>query len=136
LAKAQAHLKSLRAAAAAGRGIVKAKDDPTLADLERRVSTLQEQWRDYQRRFTSNYLAIDPDATSLRARLDNLQQQLTAQRAASVQVALAEAEAEASAAQNAVNQLRDDVAANQQQAKEFATHLNEYKALREDLNHV
>jgi len=53
-----------------------------------------------------------------------------------VQAALAEAEAEASAAQNAVNQLRDDVAANQQQAKEFATHLNEYKALREDLNHV
>ena len=136
LAKAQAHLKSLRAAAAAGRGVVKAKDDPTLADLERRVSVLQEQWRDYQRRFTSNYLAIDPDATSLRARLDNLQQQLTAQRAVSVQAALAEAEAEASAAQNAVNQLRDDVATNQQQAKEFATHLNEYKTLREDLNHV
>ncbi len=136
LAKAQAHLKSLRAAAAAGRGVVKTKDDPTLADLERRVSALHEQWRDYQRRFTSNYLAIDPDATSLRARLDNLQQQLIAQRAASVQAALAEAEAEALAAQNAVNQLRDDVAVNQQQAKEFATHLNEYKALREDLNHV
>ena len=49
---------------------------------------------------------------------------------------MAEAEAEVSAAQNAVNQLRDDVAINQQQAKEFATHLNEWETLREDLNHV
>ena len=69
--KAQAHLKSLRAAAAAGRGVVKAKDDPTLADLERRVSVLQEQWREYQRRFTSNYLAIDPDATLINDILNN-----------------------------------------------------------------
>jgi uncharacterized protein involved in exopolysaccharide biosynthesis len=136
LATAQAHLKSLRAAAAAGRGVVKAKDDPTLADLERRASALQEQWREYQRRYTPGYLAIDPNAISLRARLDDLQQQLTSQHAASVQAALTEAEEDVSAAQNAVEQLRSDVTTNQQQAKEFAAHLNEYKALREDLDHV
>ncbi len=135
LAKAQAHLQSLKAAAAAGKGVVKAKDDPTLADLERRVSELREQWREQQLRYTSNYLAVDPDATSLRARLENLEQQVTSQRAASVQAALAEAEEDVSAAQTTVAQLRRDVAANQQQAKEFATHLNEYKALREDLDH-
>jgi len=135
LAKAQAHLQTLRAAAAAGKGIVKAKDDLTLADLERRVSSLREQWRDQQRRYTAAYLAIDPDATSLKARLENLEEQLTAQRAASVRAALIEAEEELSASQAALEQLRRDVADNQKQAQEFATHLNEYKSLREDLDH-
>jgi uncharacterized protein involved in exopolysaccharide biosynthesis len=136
LAKAQARLQSLRTAAAAGRGVVKAKDDPTLADLERRVSALQEIWHEYQRRYTPGYLTIDPNALSLRARLDDLQQQLTSQHAASVQAALTEAEEDVSAARGAVDQLRADVATNQQQAKEFAAHLNEYKTLREDLDHV
>jgi polysaccharide biosynthesis transport protein len=135
LAKAQAHLQTLRTAAAAGKGIVKAKDDPTLADMERRVSMLREQWRDQQRRYTAAYLAIDPGATSLKARLEELDGQVTTQRAASIRAALLEAEEELSAAQTAVEQLRRDVADNQKHALEFATHLNEYKSLREDLDH-
>jgi polysaccharide biosynthesis transport protein len=136
LAKAQAHLQTLRAAAAAGKGIVKDKDNSMLADLERRVSGLHELWGEEQRRYTATYLAIDPDARSLQARLENLEGQLTTQRAASVRAALAEAEEELSAAQAAVEQLRRDVADNQKEAQEFATHLNEYKALREDLDHL
>jgi polysaccharide biosynthesis transport protein len=135
LAKAQAYFQSLKAAAVAGKGVVKAKDDPTLADLERRVSVLREQWRDLQRRYTSNYLAIDPSATALRARLEDLEQQLKTQHATSVQTALAEAEEKVSAAQAAADRLLRDVAANQQKAQEFTTHLDEYKALQADLDH-
>ena len=135
LAKAQAHLQTLRAAVADGKGIVKEKDDPMLTDLEHRVSGLQEQWREQQRRYTPAYLAIDPDATSIKARLENLEEQLTTQRAASVRAALTDAEEELSATQAAVEQLRRDVADNQKEAQEFATHLNEYKSLREDLDH-
>jgi len=136
LAKAQGHLQALRNAVAAGKAVVRAKDDPTIADLEQRVSVLREQWRDLQRRYTPNYLALDADARSLRARLDNLDEQLKAQHAASERAALAEAQEELSSAQAAVDQLRKDVADNQRQAQEFATHLNEYKALREDLDHI
>ena len=135
-AKAQAHLQALRASVAAGKAVIRAKDDPTLADMEKRASLLREQVRDQQRRFTPKYLSIDPDATSVRARLENLEQQLTTQRAASVRAALVEAEEEMSSAQAAVEQLRRDVADNQKQAQEFATHLSEYKALREDLDHL
>ena len=119
LAKAQAHLQTLRAAVADGKGIVKEKDDPMLTDLEHRVSGLQEQWREQQRRYTPAYLAIDPDATSIKARLENLEEQLTTQRAASVRAALTDAEEELSATQAAVEQLRRDVADNQKEAQEL-----------------
>ena len=136
LAKAQGHLQALTNAAAAGKAVIRAKDDPTIADLEQRVSVLREQWRELERRFTPAYLTLDADARSLRARLDNLDEQLRSQRAASVKAALAEAQEDLSAARAAVDQLRQDMSDNQKQAQEFATHLSEYKALREDLDHI
>jgi polysaccharide biosynthesis transport protein len=136
LAKAQGHLQALKNAIAAGKAVVRAKDDPTIADLEQRASALREQWHDLERRYTPNYLAVDADAKSLRARLENLIEQLKSQHAASERAALAEAREELSAAQMAVDQLRNDMSDNQKQAQEFATHLNEYKALREDLDHI
>jgi len=136
LAKAQGHLQALTNAVAAGKAVIRAKDDPTIADLEQRVSVLREQWHDLERRYTPTYLALDADARSLRARLENLGEQLKSQRAASAQAALAEAHEDLSAAQAAVDQLRKDVSDNQKQAQEFATHLSEYKALREDLDHI
>jgi len=136
LAKAQAHLQTLTAATAAGRGVVRAKDDPTLAAMEQRSSLLHEQLRDLQRRFTPQYLAIDPNATALQARLKDLDEQLTAERTASAHAALAEAQQETSAAQASVDQLQRDVANNQKQAQEFATHLSEYKTQRADLDHL
>jgi succinoglycan biosynthesis transport protein ExoP len=136
LAKAQGHLQALRNSIAAGKAVIRAKDDPRIADLEQRVSVLREQWHDFQRRYTPNYLALDADATSLRARLENLDEQLKTQHAVSERAALSEAQEDLASAQTAVEQLRKDMADNQKQAQEFATHLNEYKALREDLDHI
>ena len=131
LAKAKGRLQALRISAATGNVGARAKDDPTLADLEQRASALREQWGDLQRRYTPDFLSLDPDAKSLRARLENLEEQLKSQRAVSGRAALADAQQELSAAQAEVDRLRQDVADNQKQAQAFATHLNDYKALRE-----
>ena len=136
LAKAQGRLQALRNSIAAGKAVIRAKDDPTLADLEQRTSVLREQWHDLQRRYTPGYLALDADAKSLQARLENLQDQLKSQHAASERAAFSEAQEDLAAAQAAVERLRKDIADNQKQAQEFATLLNEYKALREDLDHI
>ena len=136
LAKAQGHLQALRNSIAAGTAVFRAKDDPTLADLQQRVSVLREQWHDLQRRFTPDYLAIDADAKSLRARLDNLEDQLKSQRGAGERAALAQAQEDVSSAQAEVDRLRKNVADNQKEAQEFATHLNEYKTMREDLDNL
>ena len=132
LEKAKGRLDALKT----GKAVVRAKDEPALADLQQRVSMLREQWHEMQGRFTPAYLAVDSDAKGLRARLANLEEQLQAQIAASQRTAAAEAQEELASAQAAAARLRQDVAANQKQAQEFATHLNDYKAMREDLDHL
>ena len=136
LAKAQAHLQALQHSIESGKVVARPKDDPVLADIEQRASVLREQWQELQRRFTPAYLEFDPGAKSLQARLDALESQLKTQRAASARAALADAQEEVAAARTATEQLRQDVAENQKQAQEFATHLNQYKALQQDLDHL
>jgi polysaccharide biosynthesis transport protein len=136
LAKAQAHLRALRNSIDAGKLVVRPKDDPVLTDIEQRASVLREQWQELQRRFTPAYLAFDPGAKSLQARLEALESQVKTQRATSARAALAEAQEEVAAAQTATERLRQDVAENQKHAQEFATHLNQYKALQQDLDHL
>ena len=132
LAKAQGRLETLKN----GKAVIHAKDDPTLADLQQRVSVLREQWHEMQGRFTPAYLSLDADATALRARLANLEEQLKSQVTSSERTAFAEAQEELASAQAAVDRLRKNVADNQKQAQKFATHLNEYKTMREDLDHL
>src|SRR5271169_883376 len=110
LAKAKGRMQALRNSAAAGNAVARAKDDPTIADLEQRVSALREQWGELQRKYTPDFLALDMDAKSLRARLDNLEEQLRLQRGVSERTAVTEAQEELSAAQAEVDRLRQDVA--------------------------
>jgi uncharacterized protein involved in exopolysaccharide biosynthesis len=132
LAKAQGHLDALKS----GKAVIHAKDDPTLAALQQRASVLREQWGEMQRRFTPAYLALDDNAKALRERLDGLEGQLKSQTAVGEGAALVEARQDVYSAQVAIDQLRKSVADNQKQAQEFATHLNDYKAMRDDLDHL
>jgi succinoglycan biosynthesis transport protein ExoP len=132
LAKAQGRLDALKS----GKAVLRAKDDPTLASLQQRASMLREEWREMQGRFTPSYLELDPAAKALRARIDNLEQQLRTQAAFGERAELADAHQEMAAARAAVEQLRGNVAENQKRAQEFATHLNDYKSMREDLDHL
>ncbi len=136
LAKAQGRLEAVRNSVAAGKVVVRAKDDPTLANLEQRASALREQRRDLERRYTAEYLARDVDATAMQARISNLDQQLKEQRAASQQAAIVEAEDEFSSSQAAVNRLRKDLDDNQKVARQFAARLAEFKVMQEDLDHL
>ena len=136
LAKAQGRLQALRGSVAAGKLIVSAKNNPTLANIEQRTSELREQLQDLRRRYTPEYLALDADATALQARIANLEQQLKLEQAASQQAMLTEAEDEFSSTQAAVNRLRLDLAENQKAAREFASRLGAFKVMQTDLDRV
>ena len=69
VAKAEGRLHALMDSAAAGKTVVRSKDDPTLANLEQRASALREQMQDLDRDFTPSYLAKDPKVIALRSRL-------------------------------------------------------------------
>jgi polysaccharide biosynthesis transport protein len=136
LAAANGQLKALRAAQAAGQSVVLSKDDPTLANLEQRASTLREQLKDLERRFTPDYLALDADARALQARVANLDQQIRAERAASAGRALADAQEGAAGAQAEVARLSGDLDKNKKAAEAFAARLARFQAMQDDLDHL
>ena len=136
VAKAQARLQAVRSSIASGNAQSGAKDDPTLASLEQRASVLRETLTELRRRFTPDYIAIDPDAKSLQSRLDDLESQLSARRVAGQRAALSQAEEELATSQTAVSQLQQDLSDHQKQAQEFATHLAEYKSRSKDLDNL
>ena len=133
---AQGRLSAMRAAVAAGKGVVRAKDNPTLANLEQRASQTREDLHNLERTYTSEYLAIDPNVRALHARLTAQEEQIKAQRAASQQAALSEAEEELASAREAERRLRAQVAAGRQGAGRFAARFDQYKSLRSELEQL
>lgn len=133
LTEAEGRVESLRAAAASGKGVVRAKDNPTLAALEARASQIREELREMSRRFTTDYLDMDPQARALRARLAELEEQIKAQRAVGTSSALDEAEQELAAARESARRLQLQIAASKQQVGAFASRFSQYKSLQEEL---
>jgi uncharacterized protein involved in exopolysaccharide biosynthesis len=136
LAAAEGQLRAVRNAASAGQGLVAARDNPTVADLERRASQLREELHDLQQRFTPQYMGLDPAVKATRARLDNLEQQIKTERAAGQRAAVAEAEGKVTAAREAVEQLQKQINENKSAVQTFMVRFGEFKAMQEDLTHL
>lgn len=132
-AKADARLRTLRESAVANRSPVLSRDNPTLASIEQRISVTREQLRDMERTFTPDFMAMDPTARALRARLAELEQQLAASRASSQQAALTSAEEEAASARAAVEHLRGQIEGQRRAAQVFSGNFQEARAMEEDL---
>jgi uncharacterized protein involved in exopolysaccharide biosynthesis len=133
VAAAEGHLRAVRNAIAAGEVLGGAKNNPTLADIEKRGSQLREQLHELELRFTPQYLDLDPAAKAMRGRLANLEQQMGSERAAGQRAALAEAQQQLTSAREAAERLQQQLNGNKQAAQAFAARLNEYKAMQEDL---
>lgn len=132
-AKAEARLRTLRESAASGRSPVLSKDNPTLASIEQRISATREQLRDMERTYTPAFMAMDPTARALRARLAELEQQLAGSRSSSQQAALTSAEEEAAGARAAVERIRGQIEGQRRAAQVFSGNFQEAKAMEEDL---
>jgi polysaccharide biosynthesis transport protein len=131
LAKAQAHLQALKNMLNAG-----LSNDASVAALEQRAATLRDQLDDLQRRFTPQYMALDPDTKSLPGRVADLDGQIATQRTADQEAAILAAEEELQKSSVQFDQLRGDLIARQSKAEQFAARLSEYKGMQDDLNHI
>jgi uncharacterized protein involved in exopolysaccharide biosynthesis len=136
VAAAEGKLRSLQESAEAGKSVVRARDNPTLANLEKRASEAREELRELERTFTADYLAMDPKARAMRTRLAELEQQIKTQRTSSQQAALVEAQEEVSSARQAAQRIEQQMAADRQEVGRFTTRFNEYKSLQEELTQL
>jgi hypothetical protein len=135
-AKADARLRILRESAATGRSPVLSKDNPTLASIEQRISTTREQLRDMERTYTPEFMAMDPNARALKARLSELQQQVAATRSASQEAALAAATEDAAETRSTVERLRQQIAGLRREAQIFSGNFLESRGIEEDLGRL
>jgi polysaccharide biosynthesis transport protein len=136
VAAAEGKVRSLTESAAAGQGVARARDDPTLANLEQRASQMREELRELERTFTPDYLALDPKVKAMRARLAELDQQIKAQREVGQRAGVRDAEEELAAAREAARRIQQQMAADRQEVGQFMARFNEYKALQEDLGQL
>ncbi len=132
-AAAEAKVQALEQALQEGKRAPQARDNPTVANLESRLSQLQEEWRAMERRFTPQYLDMDPNARALRTRIGNLEQQLVNERTKSQQNALAEAREELASARAVSRRLQQRIAEDRQSVQTFSRQFGEYQALQEEL---
>jgi polysaccharide biosynthesis transport protein len=130
---AQSKLTSLRAAIAAGKAATRAKDNPTLAALEQRLSQAREELKQLERRYTAAYLVREPQAAALKTKIPELEEQIKREREASQQANLADAEQEAAQAQEALVGLRRQLSGDRHSVQSFSARLSEYGALQSQL---
>lgn len=136
VATAEGKLSALTDAAAAGKVVVRARDNPTLANLEQRASQAQEELHDLERSFTPEYLAKDPRAIALRARLAELDRQAQEQRRVGQQAAVLEAQEELASAQAAARRIESQMVADRQDVAQFTARFNAYKSQQEELTEL
>lgn len=135
-AKADARLRALRESEAAGKSQSYAKDNPTLAAIEQRISKNREELRDMERTYTPDFMAMDPTARALRARLAELEQQLAGSRISSRQAVLTTAEEDAASAHATVDRLRGQIDGQRREAQQFSGKFHDAQAMEEDLARI
>jgi uncharacterized protein involved in exopolysaccharide biosynthesis len=136
VAAAEGKARALSESAATGKAAVRARDDPTLANLEQRASQIREELRDLERGFTPEYLAKDPKVIAERARLAELERQIVAQRATGQQTAILEAQEELASAQGAAARIQNEMSSSRQEASRFNARFNEYKSRQDELDEL
>lgn len=110
-----------------------AKDNPTVAAVEQRLSTSREDWRALERQFTPQYLEFDPNARALKSRIANLEQQLESERQKSQQASLASAKEELASAQAATRRLRQQLVEDKASVQSFSRRFAEFQAMQAEL---
>ena len=132
-AVAEGKVQALEQAIQEGKRAPQARDNPTVAGLENRLSQLREEWRTMERKYTPQYLEMDPIAVALKTRIGNLEQQLANERGKSQQNALAEAREELASARAVTRRLQQRLAEDKQSVQAFSRQFGEYQSLQEEL---
>jgi len=133
-AVSEGKVQALEQAVAQGKRLPQARDNPTVAGLEARLSQAREDWRGMERQYTPQYLDMDPGARALKARIANLEQQLDAERSKSQQMALAEAREELASTRATVQRLQQQLSGDRQEVQSASQQLGAYQVMQAEIH--
>jgi len=131
--KAKAELDAIRAAIARGKAVVPDDEKISLADLEKRLHDSREKLAEFDKKFTREYLNLQPDLKSLPEQIKELETAIDNKRLRGQNVVLNEAEVNYAAARQTVRDIREQLGEHKQRASVFATKFTQHEALKGDL---
>ncbi|SOD42005.1 Uncharacterized protein involved in exopolysaccharide biosynthesis [Nitrosovibrio sp. Nv4] len=131
--KAKSKLDSIRVAIARGKAVVPDDEKGSLVDLETRLQDLREKLAEFDKKFTREYLNLQPDLKSIPEQIKELEAAVNNKRRYGQNVVLADAEMAYAAAQQTASGIRAQLDSHKKQAFAFTSKFAEHDALKTDL---
>lgn len=131
--KTKAQLDAIKEAIARGEPVVPPSDEQGLANLERRAHELRQQLKDLKRRYTSQYISLQPQLKLIPEQLKQTEDEIKKKLEYGKQNALSEAQQAFASTQQTVREIRRQIQAHEREASEFTTRFAEHEAMRANL---
>lgn len=131
--KTRSHLNAIRTAISRGQAVVPDDEKGSLLDLEKRLHDLREKLADLDKKFTREYLNLQPDLRSIPEQIKELEIAVGSKRQHGKNVVLTDAEMNYAAAQQTVREIRAQLDEHKKQASAFTSKFTQHDALKTDL---
>ena len=130
---AKAKLDAIRAAIARGKAVVPDDEKGSLLEVEKRLHDMREKLAEFDKKFTREYLNLQPDLKYLPEQIKELETVVSNKRLRGQNVVLNDAEMTYAAARQTVRDIRAQLSEQKQQASAFTAKFAEHDALKSDL---
>ncbi len=131
--KAKARLEAVNRAIAQGKVVVPKEDKREVKLLELHLQELREQLVELDKKYTRQYLALNPQLNVLPQQIKELEDELSKKHYYGQSIVLAEAEQEYDAAQQSLRDIKQQLQDHKQEATEFSSKFSEHESLLSDL---
>ncbi|RLA20484.1 MAG: integrase [Gammaproteobacteria bacterium] len=133
---AKAHLNAVQSSIRKGQPVVPNSDERSLANMEKRAQELREQLSELDRRFTREYLALQPSLRVIPEQLAKIEKKIANMKNEGQSIVLTDAEQAYYAAHQASTELKQQIEDYKQTATEFTRRFAEHEALVEELSQL
>ncbi|HEC15469.1 MAG TPA: integrase [Sedimenticola sp.] len=131
--RARAELDAIRKAIAKGKPVVPKEEQSSLAALEASAQALREKLIALRRRYTDEFISVDPNLKIVPKQLKEVQKEIAAKVEYGRKIVLAEAEQKLATARQSVKELQTQLKDHKSKATRFTARFAEHEALQEDL---
>jgi succinoglycan biosynthesis transport protein ExoP len=131
--KARAHLNAVKTSISRGKAVVPEDEKASLTDLEKRLQDMREKLAELDKKFTRDYLDLQPDLKSIPEQIKTLETEIQYRRQHGQSLVLNDAEMAYAAAQQTTRELRAQLDEHKQQASTFTSKFTQHEALKADL---
>lgn len=132
--RAKANLDAVKAAIANHETVVPDQDQGSLQNLENRLQELREKLAEFDKRFTRDYLNLQPTLKVIPEQIKKLEAEIRLKHREGKGIVLIEAEKDYAAAQQTVKEIRAQLKEHKEQAAKFTSKFAEYETKKTDLD--